>query len=244
MFKEHPNISTPSDVTVLWRYVNLEKLIALLCDNKIYLCRLDRFRDPWEGVWTRPFLKAIHDDISPAAGKMISDTSERLKTTFFANCWHSSEHESAALWDLYSGQAGISIRTTVLRLKSSIDPTANYYLGNVTYCNYDTELPPASSMNAIIPCLLKRKSFEHEREVRIITNHFPVGGGDEKTGPDWSQQKEFDSIEVDLSMLIESIYIAPNANAWLAHYVKQILTKFDLPDVPVVSSELYNPYLY
>jgi hypothetical protein len=49
MYTEHCNIDTPSGDTVVWRYMNLEKLLALLGSSSLHLCRLDDLRDPWEG---------------------------------------------------------------------------------------------------------------------------------------------------------------------------------------------------
>lgn len=244
MYEEHPEIVTPSDETVLWRYVNLERLIALLCDSELFLCRLDRFRDPWEGVWPRPIVEAMRQNWPPQSREMVLSFTEQIKTAIFVNCWHAGEHESAALWDLYSGQAGIAIRTTRGRLKSSISSEKNYFLGKVSYCDYASESPPGTSLNMLIPPFLKRKSFEHEREVRILTWHLPFKNSDEKSGFDWSQTREFDSLKVVLADLIESIYISPTSPSWFPDYIKKLLTKFELPDVTVISSDLYDRCVY
>ena len=51
MYEKREEIVTPPDEVIVWRYMNLEKLLALLATNTLFLCRLDRLRDPWEGVW-------------------------------------------------------------------------------------------------------------------------------------------------------------------------------------------------
>lgn len=244
MHQAHPEIETPSDETVLWRYINLEKLIALLCDSSLHLCRLDRFRDPWEGVWPRTVVEALRQSAPPLAGDMALKFSEKFKSSLFVNCWHSGDHESAALWDLYSGQAGIAIRTTAGLLKSSILSEKEYYLGKVAYCDYATETPRASSLNLLIPPFLKRKSFEHEREVRILTCDWSARLNDHETGPNRKQTKEFDSLEVSLCDLIQSVYVSPTSPLWFPDYIKKLLTKFNLPDVPVISSGLYDRCVY
>lgn len=68
---------------------------------------------------------------------------------------------------------GVAVRTTVRRLKDSMrdDPTT-VYIGQVTYHDFDKE--NAGSENLLRTMLRKRRSFEHEREVRGLV--FPLPG--------------------------------------------------------------------
>jgi hypothetical protein len=101
----------------------------------------------------------------------------------FASCWQASEHESDALWKLYApGGARIAIVSTMERIVQSVDltPHAHGIPGQVEHADFDNrDMRRETGRHTIIrPGHLKRKSFEHEREVRghILTNIIADGG--------------------------------------------------------------------
>ncbi len=47
------------------------------------------------------------------------------------------------------------------------------------------------------------------------------------------------NVKVDLSNLIERVYVSPDADPWFVDVVKVVLEKFDI-DAEVVHSELYE----
>jgi hypothetical protein len=50
----HPSFRQPKDPSVLvWRYMDLAKLLSLLSLQKLYLRRLDLLPDKYEGVYPR-----------------------------------------------------------------------------------------------------------------------------------------------------------------------------------------------
>jgi hypothetical protein len=50
-FKESDQIETPNDDTIVWRYMNIDKIFDLLKTKEIYFRRIDRFPDdPHEGI--------------------------------------------------------------------------------------------------------------------------------------------------------------------------------------------------
>lgn len=99
---------------------------AVVCDRSLYLRRLDKLGDPWEGVWPAKTLEALEEGVLQATQAAINNLDEvkaSLRThraENFANCWHASGHESAALWGLYSRASGVAIKSTCARLKSAI----------------------------------------------------------------------------------------------------------------------------
>ena len=102
MFELHPDIFTPSDDTVIWRYLSLEKLLSIVSTRSLHFSRLDRFQDPWEGVWPKSLLKALGHGLKQNKLDMIRNVPDNLRKMFFVNCWHDSPHESAALWNQYA----------------------------------------------------------------------------------------------------------------------------------------------
>jgi hypothetical protein len=114
------DIATPSDDTVLWRYLDLERFLALLDSSALYLCRLDKFRDKWEGTWPVQFVSGLADRIPEHRAKEFLSTSDALRRVHFVSCWHASSYESAALWSQYSRGSGIALRSSVTRLRNSV----------------------------------------------------------------------------------------------------------------------------
>jgi hypothetical protein len=173
MFAGSSESITPK--SVLWRYMTFEKFCWLVETSKLYHPRLDQFNDPFEGAVTDAYARlrdagAVEPYFSLKECEPL--TFRLLRFRSYATCWHASEHESDAQWQLYaSGGAGIAIVSTMERLNQSVDflPHVHGILGQVEYVDFehhDMRLRPFGTV--ISPGHLKRKSFEHEREVRGI----------------------------------------------------------------------------
>lgn len=224
MYNLHGALDTPPDETVIWRYMSLEAFLALLFAG-LYCCRISRFEDPWEGRWPGSIRKKLK------AYLKISDI-EPLRNELFANCWHESTHESAALWSQY-GRSAIAVRSTVGRLKRAVQrSTHKIYIGRVRYLNYSRPLPSGLPSNMFLPAFLKRKSFEHEREVRLVI-YRTVG-----------KTKSGLTINADLAALIEAVYISPVADAFLVASLKGVLKSVRLGNRLVRRSRLYDKPIF
>ncbi len=238
---EAHDVDTPQDdALALWRYMDFTKFVSLLEDRAVYFAQLAvrAEDDPFEGSLSQPTIKefvaaAKNEGLSPV------DTEGRVRTTLqtygmartllYANCWHQNTVESAAMWKLYlqSGE-GIAIRSSVGQLKASFAKSGRpVHVGMVQYINYDVDLTPIH--NVIGLGLLKRKSFEHEREIRALLF--------ENEGPKGIK------IHVELETLIESIYVAPTAPAWLKSLVNNVVLRYEL-SIPVLQSALSQRALY
>ncbi len=56
----HPCFPQPGDATAkVWRYMDLPKFIWLLKHSQLYMSRLDRLGDPYEGSLTSKTMKGI-----------------------------------------------------------------------------------------------------------------------------------------------------------------------------------------
>lgn len=218
--------------------MNLEKVLALLGTQELYLCRLDKFIDPWEGVWPKPLVEEIRKDWLPKDGEDFLNFSKRMRCSFFVNCWHESKYESAALWDQYTQSAGFALCTTVGHLKQSISDERKVYIGRIKYLDYDKDT--VHELNMLLPPFLKRKSFQHENEVRMMLWDMPVGN----ESIAWEGASQHHSLQVNLSVLIQKIYLSPTIEDWLIPQLKELLTKYGFPNIPLIKSDLYAPHVY
>jgi hypothetical protein len=50
-YELHPNLMTPPDDTIVWRYMEFAKFVDLL-ENGLRFCRTDKLDDPREGRFT------------------------------------------------------------------------------------------------------------------------------------------------------------------------------------------------
>ena len=72
------------------------------------------------------------------------------------------------MWNLYAAEAGVAIKTHCQSLADSITDYEIVYIGKINYVGYDSSF--FSENNAFSAFLHKRKSFEHEQEVRALTS--------------------------------------------------------------------------
>ena len=156
----------------------------------------------------------------------MADHMERTRRSILINCWHQSTYESAAMWRLYSREEdGIAIKTDFNSFKNSFTCSQSIYIGSVSYVDYKSFFIP--ERNDFSRYLHKRKSFEHEHEVRVISSRFPNPDSD-----DVSMQLYHDRIsgayyEVDLSLLIKKVIVSPFAPDWFLELVKSVTDRYN-----------------
>lgn len=238
MYEEHPTFIQPENEDVkVWRYMDFTKLISLIDSRRIFFTRADKFKDPFEGSY--PKMNVLARDVLPE-GITVNMTEEQVENLrrvlresgetnknwpryTAINCWHMNEYESAAMWDLYlKSNEGVAIQSTYSKLKKSLTDDEKIYLGVVKYLDYDTEY--INPGNVLSPFVHKRKSFEHEREVRAVSIRWPTG----ENGVDFTSETMDVGVQIkaDLEVLIEKIYVAPNAPIWFANLVQSAVNRY------------------
>lgn len=152
----------------------------------------------------------------------------------FANCWHMNETESMAMWKLYlKSDEGIAIKSTANRLRESLSEAPEpLNIGTVDYINYDEHTFKEPYFFQYI--LHKRKSFEHERELRAVL------WGDMSEAFRRNNKITGISVHCDLNRLIEEIWIAPMSPLWIADLVRAIVRRYGF-SFPVEQSVLLRP---
>jgi hypothetical protein len=143
-----------------------------------------------------------------------------------------NEQESAAMWGLYlRSNEGVCIQSTYRRLRSSLPKCV--FIGEVNYLDYDNEgFSPQVPFNFIMH---KRKSFEHERELRAIFLERDETAEAQNYKPKIEPAGLW--ISVDLPAVIEKVYISPTAEEWHATVIREVTAKYEL-QVPVRQSAL------
>lgn len=157
------------------------------------------------------------------------------------NCWHKEPEEKAAMWDLYSkGGFGIVIKSSYNNILASVDELESstaeteidsldkYLIGEVDYIDYDNNDIPDTFIH---PFFYKRKSFEHEKEVRIA--HISDEGID-PTGK---------YIDTNINDLIHEVRLEPESPKWFEKLVKGLTDDLGY-DINIERSELEKDPAY
>src|ERR1700676_2810530 len=122
----HPNLITPDDNAVLWRYSDFAKFMDLIERRKLWFSRADKFEDPLEGTSTDAevvYFRSLQSSASPELrgwGNGYSRVAQTTRATTFVNCWREGKFESMAMWDIYGKGSGVvAIKSTVGLLKEA-----------------------------------------------------------------------------------------------------------------------------
>lgn len=233
------NLSVPDDKMV-WRYMDFAKFVAMLKQKSLYFTCVKHFSDPFEGAigladrqekWDNHYLEFFKETVAtPPPGypkpelsteeleseaqrllESIKGTSSHVRNAL-VSCWHKSDDESEALWQLYCPQMGpgLAIKSTVGDLWDATSEAGNAIVGRVKYMDFQKSY--ASVQNERVFC--KRQSLSHEREVRIVIQNDrqnPISGLD---------------LYCDLDHLISDIVVSPFAPPWFFDVLVSTIEKF------------------
>ncbi|MGZ9735602.1 hypothetical protein [Flavobacterium sp. GNP002] len=232
MYINNPNIKLPEDPnTVVWKYLDLSKFLDLLMSEKLFMSRSDKFEDQYEGTFSEPTFEEIKKLSIDNPDFLNYYKTHREKVAI--SSWHINEYESFAMWQIFTQNSeGLAIQSTIGRLQESLVPETNFnqYIGEVNYIDYKKEHIPFDDM--FFPFLFKRKSFQYEGEVRIITD---IGKNDIKIN-------EGLKINVNINQLIEKIYIHPKSENWYKNLVIQLVKQLGF-DFTIEKSDLESDIL-
>ena len=232
MYLNNPNIKLPQDSdTIVWKYLDLSKFLDLLLSQKLFMSRSDKFEDQYEGTFSEPTFEEIKKLSINNPDFLNYYKTHREKVAI--SSWHINEYESFAMWQIFTQNSeGLAIQSTVKRLQDALVPEKNYkqYIGEVNYIDYKKEYIPFDDL--FFPFLFKRKSFQYEREVRIITD----------VTENTVKLNDGLKINVDITQLIEKIYIHPKSENWYKNLVIQLVTQLGF-DFEIEKSDLESDIL-
>ncbi|NOQ26928.1 MAG: hypothetical protein GQ564_16325 [Bacteroidales bacterium] len=262
-------VKQPSENSFLYRYVTIDKLFDTLIHGRFPLTRLNLFEDKLEGITKNHLLVNLVSDklgemVAPWFGEVANiatininpqnrNSLRRQRIDFqnnnFANCWFVSDHESIAMWQLYSRPDSIAIKIPYKSLIEQIDLNKfqlsgynhlNLRYGAVDYFKFDdveslTDLMIQENHQGFV----KDKSFSHENEFRIMLS---IKNQDNKKAEkkdiildeqieNYNKNRDVKIIYLTFDnfrdMPFELIF-HPLSNNWHQSNVKDIIQKYDL----------------
>lgn len=247
----HPSFKQPQDVNArVWRYMDFAKFVSMIQTSCFVYTRIDQFQDNYEGRISNSQLNLIKQ--APTGEgltipQFIQLCSKGMRSTY-ANCWCLQDHESDALWKIYTKglSGGVAICSTYSKLINNL--TNIDLLGMVKYIDYSSEMfSPGNGLNFIMH---KRKQYSYESEVRIV-RMMPKALEEDALGPNGNNENmqakcivsDFPvntKVEVDLSSIIEKVIVSPYSPNWLYGCIKNITCKYGY-DFEVVNSTMADP---
>lgn len=151
--------------------------------------------------------------------QLLSDIYVReLRERRAAWCWFQNDLESAGMWSVY-GNRGVALRTSLKSLISSLPQNRLFQLGQIRYVDRrsssENAFHPRTNDCRLItrPHLLKAIEYEHENEVRVITECPAKCGGVLVDDIDWQS-------------LVEEIIISPLLPTQEAAAIKALLKNY------------------
>ncbi len=268
-YTKHPDFLPPNDPnSKIWRYMDLAKFLSILENRCLYFVRLDQLAnvDPFEGYYTNlnvkidniPFENMPKEwkekngvdtkELYEAIIQANKDSREFVKynrEVTFVNSWHIKEYESAAMWNLYlSNHEGVCIRSTYNKFIKSLEAYDDFeiHIGKIKYIDYQSEAIPMG--NIFSPFIYKRKSFEHEEELRALI-WTPQYGKNNISDRELNRYKNNMGLYVPVNVeeLVEKIFVCPSAPKWIADLIRSLVKKYELT-IEVIQSDLAAKPLY
>lgn len=232
MYVKNQNSTLPENQdTIIWKYLDLSKFLDLLISRKLFMSRSDKFEDQYEGTFSEPTFEEIKKLSENNPEFLVYYKSHREKVV--VSSWHINEYESFAMWQIFTQNSeGLAIQSTVSRLQKALEAEKEIkqYIGEVNYIDYKKEYIPFDDL--FFPFLFKRKSFQYEREVRIISDL-----SDQQT-----KINDGIKIDIDITQLIEKIYIHPKSENWYKRLVIEVVSKLGF-DFEIEKSDLESDIL-
>jgi hypothetical protein len=227
--------------------MDFTKYVAMLQHSGLFFIRCDLLDDQFEGSVPhatreasveRIFGEGISTETSEKMMVSLSELNKWSRKWAMINCWHMNQYESAAMWKLYAQtNEAIAVVSTYGRLRKCLGE--KFWIEQVRYIDYETDDIPSSK--ATYPYIYKRKSFEHERELRAFISEPPTKGD----SLDLEEVPSADGVwqTVDLNELIETVHVAPKAPPWFLDLVGQVSHKYQIL-APVKQSSLDRDPVY
>ena len=255
--KTHSTFIPPEDQnTKIWRYMDYPKFVSLIDKKSLFFIKAIKFDDPYEGTipkYNDVARREVYQEEKQkfkdeeqfeqflrAALGVNKNIHDRWRKIILINSWHLNDYESAAMWDLYSRRnAGIAIQSTYGKLSQSLEKSYEdrVYIGKVKYIDYENEW--MNEWNVYQAFVIKRKSFQHEQELRAIT-YLPESDSEAKRINPVELTDHGKYVKADIKVLIEKIYVAPKTSRYFHEGIKSIAEKFNIDKDLVIVSDLYS----
>ena len=228
--------------------MEIEHLFHMLESNRLCLVSPHLWEDPFETFFNYCLTTSLFFGPTSyeSCGKLI-----------YGQCW-TYQHESDALWRIYSPKKNrVRIKTTVRKLITELEKiqTDGFYsfIGKIHYQETsDIETKIQHALQAHIPTIIfdhnlinnflfvKRKTFEHEDEVRLIVSLRKMG--EEQVKEFLGKNDQLCSISIESSIdLIDEIVFDPRIDDSVFASFKDRLINHYMFTKPIKKSTIYDP---
>jgi len=218
---------------IIWRYMDIGRLVSMLDTSSLWLARADSFKDCHEGKFPTE-MRSLIEQAYKGMGNIkdnsllnnADDFQDYLVKNTFISCWHKNLDENMVMWEIYGkNKNSVAVQTTVGHLVSSIE--ANKLKGHSLILK-EVSYKGAGEITGVLQyeeCFfIKRPHFEFEKEVRISLNTYSSYNPRKDTPMGYQ-------LPVTLNNFIVSIVVHPDAEMWLYNSVVAIAKKFNLHTV-------------
>ena len=193
------------------------KFEDLINSSKLYLARIDRFKDNLEGISPDSCREAIKSDsrTKKQQEESLKLYEERLQTNrkiSFACCWHINDNINYDIWNEYGKESleSIAIQTNFKKLNQELSKSPLPII-NEPIRYFDD---PYFNQEAYwFPTFFKRKKYSHESELRSISFL-----------PGIHNQKAL-RIDIDLEKIISKIFVHPKSDKRHLKKIKDLIKK-------------------
>jgi hypothetical protein len=217
---------------VIWRYMPLEQLFALLWKKALHFSPLSTMADTTEGqlpprAWeeTKKQLPQSYLEGREAIGAdtLTAIMVAQRRTDACISCWFMNESDSLEMWQQYAPNNGVAIQSTVQGLASSLSESDTpIRIIPVNYFAPDEEEQYISEAS-YGSLFIKHGQYRHERELRAVAYRTNPGCGVD--------------IPVNLEALIGRIVLSPELRDWAVPVVTETIRRFNFGG-PVVKATL------
>lgn len=176
------------------------------------------------GALFLPYTELFPDVLEGGKPQSMTDAERARRQRAAVSSWHASEHESEAMWRIYSPpQEALALRSTYERLRAGLPEYVRIHL--VQYADQ----PPASD-DPLLPFFFKRRAYEHEKELRAVVGRPPAGCDAIEDANGWQ-------LSVKVDQIVERVYVSPFAQQWFYDLVQGVIRRYGL-HIAVERSEL------
>jgi hypothetical protein len=214
----HPSFPQPDDGAVqVWRYMDLPRLISLLTREELILTRADLMMDRFEGAIPEHVFRKW--SATPERQHELTELRAQMRAGVYISSWHENRRESEAMWRLFCGAGeGVALSTTYAKLDAALAACPDAQIGRVTYVDYQGEGWQDAYLNALTPFMLKRASFEHEREIRVLQRR-PLDAEPSEPPPAIG-------LKWTIADAVDQVWVSPYAERWYFDVVQTVLRHF------------------
>lgn len=228
-------LKLPKGSASIWQFMPLAELLAILQSGELFFSSITKMTDRFDGRVPASVMNHYWElsgiprkEYVTPRGSLSDQIVRCVRNGTFINCWHVNPVESVAMWSLYSTHHGIAVKSTVQKLIKAVKLSpAPINIGMVQYVDFSRQRSTERDL-CFKEEFIKRKSFEHEKELRAVTMDTEVS----------KQRRAGVKVKVNVEELIEAVYVSPKLKAWVKGVIARELEMHHLPTVPVMQSKL------